>query len=777
MRVQAVVKILLSLISSCLILLMTGLAGCRHTPELESPPGFGTEPVPAPTEQARRQQEGEEWSRHRQEWFESLHRAAPGTDWRALERRNWHAHLERRHQLQAELAKSGSPLRSVTGRWFEIGSDNLAGRTHQVAYDEPTDTLFLGSNLGGVWQGHFDADSPDPSRMSWQPVSDSIYGTSFQVLRLDGPPEVLLKTWGDAWTGEVHRSADGGTTWSVVGGTVGRPRRLLKTGDAGETVFVITDDPNQWWSGTSTTRLYRSQDLGASFQLMRDLGEYRADIWTSRTAEGPLYLLTDNQLEMSASYGDAWSVAGSLGYTGNAKATITGSEAGAPRLYAVVETIDGSLARKLFRSDDAGDSWSDMGEVNDFWGDLVSLAASTVDPDLVLYGGVEGFRSTDGGVTFDLINGWGEYYGDPAGKLHADLPSIDFVPLAGGGEVLFISTDGGTYYSEDGGATLHNISLQGLRISQYYSILSDAADPDQIMAGSQDQGLQIGDRETGEFVQLISGDYGHLTSSDGSHDLVYCVYPGFVQVSYKDQLGNIRLMPAIDFPDEAHDWLPAVLADPGDPDVFYLCARHIHRYSRQGDTWAPVQMPHDFQIDSGEYVSALAIAPTSTSRWYAGTTQGRFWYSTDAGQTWSRSTISGMPGSPWLTGLAILVDDRVATEVVVAGSGYSNPAVFRSTDGGASFTAMGAGLPPTTVYALAAGPGRAGDLYAATQAGPYRYDRAAGTWVSLLGLTAPMTSYWDVEALSDRIRFATYGRGIWDYIPTLTTRRAGGLRH
>jgi hypothetical protein len=727
-----------------------------------------------PTEQAREQREGEEWRRQRQEWFESLHRAAPGTDWRALERQNWHTHLELRHQLQAKLAKNSDQAKAG-GTWIEVGSDNLAGRTHQAAYDETTDTLYVGSNLGGVWKGHFDADSPSVSSMRWQPVSDGIYGSSMQVLRLDGPPEVLLKTWGDAWAGEVHRSSDNGTTWSIVEGILGRPRRLLKTGNAGETVFLVTDEPNQWWNEASTTRLYRSQDLGASFQLVRDLGEYRGDIWTSRIADGPLYLLTDNRLEVSTSFGDAWSAAGALPYTGDSKATLSGSEAGAPRLYAVVATIDGSLGRKLFRSDDAGDSWSEMGDVNDFWGDLVSLAASTVDPDLVLYGGVEGFRSTDGGVTFTLINSWGDYYGDPADKLHADLPSIDFVPLADGGEILFISTDGGTYYSVDGGANLHNISLQGLRISQYYSILSDATDPNQIMAGSQDQGLQLGDRRTGEFVQLISGDYGHLTSPDGTHDLIYCVYPGFVLVRVKDSVGNIS-MQTIDFPDEAHDWLPAVLADPDDPDTFYFCARHIHRYTRQGSTWSPTPMPHDFEIDGGEYVSALAIAPSNPNRWYAGTTWGRFWYSTDAGQSWSQSTFQGMPGSPWLTGLAVLVGKNVATEVVVAGSGYSNPAVFLSTDGGATFEAMADGLPPTTVYAITDGPDRGRDLYAATQAGPYRYDSATATWVSLLGLDAPMTSYWDVEAVKDRVRFATYGRGIWDFIPTLTTRRAGGVR-
>jgi hypothetical protein len=138
-----------------------------------------------------------------------------------------------------------------------------------------------------------------------------------------------------------------------------------------------------------------------------------------------------------------------------------------------------------------------------------------------------------------------------------------------------------------------------------------------------------------------------------------------------------------------------------------------------------------------------------------------------------------MPQSPWLTGLAILINESRATEVVVAGSGYSNPAVFRSTDGGASFNSLD-GLPRTTVYALAADPDGDQDLYAATQAGPYRYSSSSGSWQSLLGQTAPLTCYWDVETLRDRVRFATYGRGIWDYFPPVEQpkpRRPGGRRN
>ena len=67
-----------------------------------------------------------------------------------------------------------------------------------------------------------------------------------------------------------------------------------------------------------------------------------------------------------------------------------------------------------------------------------------LDPDLVLYAGVEAFRSTDGGATFTKLNNWWDYYDDPVNKLHADHPGIHTWPHPSvpGQENWYLSTDG-----------------------------------------------------------------------------------------------------------------------------------------------------------------------------------------------------------------------------------------------------------------------------------------------------------------------------------------------
>jgi hypothetical protein len=64
---------------------------------------------------------------------------------------------------------------------------------------------------------------------------------------------------------------------------------------------------------------------------------------------------------------------------------------------------------------------------------------------------------------------------------------------------------------------------------EYYSTLTSKNDPNLIAAGSQDQDFQQSapaQLAATDFNQLISGDYGHLTSTAGDHNMLYAAYPG-----------------------------------------------------------------------------------------------------------------------------------------------------------------------------------------------------------------------------------------------------------
>jgi hypothetical protein len=110
-----------------------------------------------------------------------------------------------------------------------------------------------------------------------------------------------------------------------------------------------------------------------------------------------------------------------------AKGVLCGSEAGSPTLYAALQIAS---TWKLYRSTNGGASFAFMSNITSSF--FETLCASTLNPNLVLYGGVEVWRSTNGGASFARINAWSAYYGDPANRLHADSFGIHVCPDPGG---------------------------------------------------------------------------------------------------------------------------------------------------------------------------------------------------------------------------------------------------------------------------------------------------------------------------------------------------------
>ncbi len=705
-------------------------------------------PGPPPTENWLDDGAEQRQKERRKEWIQAMHRAPPGVDWRAVERANGRAQLAKRNAM----ARGERPPAAGGGRWVEGGSENQAGRM-MVARPSPDGTqIYAGSSHGGVWVG-----SPDGS--GWTPIGDNLYGGAHLLEVTDDGTGVVVIAATDG--GDVHYTDDDGATWQVPAGLPGAGwgvRRLLKTSDGSDTVLMIFRDDR------GLNYVLRSENGGRGFTTVLELGGYEGDLWTPRTGAADLYVVAgDDAILFSDDLGDTWETIGTFpSFMHSGQAELTGSEAGAPRLWAVLDGYE------LLRSDDGGVSWDYIGQVSDYWG---TLSASIVDADIMAWGGVEVTWTTDGGQSFQNYNYWADYYGDPVNKLHADLMGIDVFPDGAGGEVWYLGTDGGLYRSTDSLSTVENLSMSGLRVGQYYGTLTSILPPYNVAAGAQDQGYQVTngleqDGDVLDFDQIVSGDYAHLVSGDGTHQLVYSVYPGFVLV----QIGEEDPRTAyVDFPSgEIYAWLPPLTADPEDPAVFYLCASNIYRYERTGSfTWESKRWSKTTLSDRGyEYVSAMTFSPLNPDRAYAVTNWGSLFVSDDRGENWVESEDTA-PSGQYFYGNAIVASSLDEDEVLVGGSDYDTGegAVLRSTDGGITWEPFGQGLPPTLVYSLAEAPDGSGSWFAGTETAAYRRDPGDSAWTDITDTEAPVTNYWSVEALSheDTMRFGTYGRGIWDY--------------
>jgi len=744
---------------ACLVIVFTNESGERHgTVETVSAtvpaiPTLGLNPTP--TEIVRWKEDRKKLKREREEWLESLHYAAPGTDWRAIEQANRRANILRRQELKRAQARSAGPVRG--SQWNEVGSNNQAGRTRWTAWSPDDDALYVGSDNGGVWKGNLDGSS-------WQPISDDIgYGAN-QVYVTPGSPTVLTFC---GYNGEIWVSTDDGGTWSEPGGfddeDLWEIVRIVRDQGSPRTLYAMVR--GQHATAGNGFHLYRSTDGGLNYSFVHNAGGWpRCDIWIDRVSAGPLYMMVGPTMYRSETGGDSWTQLGTAPVEA-AYVVLEGSEAGAPTFYAAMRTNGGSW--RMYRSADGGMNWEDRHAINDFW---ETVGTSITNPDIVLFAGVEVWRSTDGGGSFTRVNTWGEYYGDPEFKLHADNPSMQ-THWIDGQEIFLLNTDGGTYKSYDQVDTVQNISLEGLGISQYYDIFTSANDPYLIAAGAQDQGYQVSIPDDGrdpflDFDQIISGDYGQMTSTNRDHNFLFSCYPGFILIQVTEEYQNTW---SLDFPSGAtyNAWMPPMHADPLEESNFYFCADHLWLYDRINNTsnYEMIELPYDFAADGDSaFISGLAISQADYNYWYAVGNAGNFWYSHDAGQNWTMSTDTG-PGNAYLYGTSIIASPTDPLTAWVGGSGYSNPAVYRTVDGGVSWQAVGDGLPSTLVYMLAFDNDRDQRVFAASEAGPYQFDEATQTWSSILGTEAPMTTYWAVEGVPELgvVRFGTYGRGIWDY--------------
>ncbi|MEQ1891526.1 MAG: hypothetical protein ABL998_03195 [Planctomycetota bacterium] len=706
--------------------------------------------LPRPTEHSLDPAAEADQKARRRAWFAHRHQAAPEVDWRELERANGEALIERRNRAPRAL--------TVVSPWVERGSENVAGRVHTAALAPDGQALYAGTSLGGVWQGSLDGDG-------WTPFGDNLYGGGHHLAVIDGatsgaPDVVLVASEG----GLVHVTGDFGATWQIPSGlgSLNNVRRTLVTSDGGGTVFLLRRGGSRW-------KLMRSTDAMASFQEVFDFNTFAGDAWITRDGRNELFIVTSTGVRKSTDLGASWTSVGAAPVSGT-QAELTGSEAGAPRLWSVWKSGGQS---KLYRSNDAGASWTFLSNLSDYW-DV--LNASLSDADLLLYGGVEAHRSVNAGSSFAVINTWGAYYGNPAARLHADIQGIDVVAGGPAGETWYISTDGGLYRSHDLLTSVENLSLTGLRISQYYSTHTSSANANHVVAGAQDQGYQrassgAATSEPFNFNQLISGDYGHLTSGDGDHDFLFSCYPGFVLIQVGEN--NPGLFTE-DFPaGEDHAWIPPIVADPLDARQFFLCASHLYRYVKgAGNNWTITQWStFDFGVAAGEYVSALVFSPLDPQRAYAVTDRGRLYHSSDRGVSWTQSTSTG-PSGQYFYGTALVASALDIDTVYVGGSGYSGPAVYRSSDGGATFQAWNTGMPATLVYCLAEARDGSGTIFAGTETSALKRAPGDAAWSDIAGSDAPITVYWSVEALAQEntMRFGTYGRGIFDYQLELQAR-------
>ncbi len=727
---------------------------------------------PKPTEVAAGHNE-EKQKQTREAWIEYMHRCAPGVDWRKINRENSHNQYFRQ---QAQRGFADSLLNgNLVGHWVEKGSLNNSGRTLVCEYDSMNNRLIVGSGGGNVWIGNLDGTD-------WHCINDGLNFKGFWMIRAipvdGGKTRIICVTEGK----DVYYTEDNGKNWQTSTGLAnvknwGNITFGVMANDSAQTIAISV---HEWdyvkWKGI--TSIYSSTNHVDSFS--RDTLFYDTDfggpdqfaLWTPRYGNGKIYLLADS-LVLIRSKAGLYSTIGTVARQNRGRTLLAGIDKNSKTtLYAYYD-------KSIYKSTNTGANWTLQSSGNKSPYHKTFYCGLDNEHEVYL-GEVEYWTSRDDGKSFNKFCNWYDYYPNITGKLHADIQSISAVRNKLGNEILYIQTDGGTYISDDALKSVYNLSLEGLNVSQYYSVFTNKTEPKYIYAGSQDQGFQAGEDSAKllQLTQVISGDYGHIVSADSGETSIWMNYPGFaaiypqIKTSFQNKSEGFDKM-GTGMKDQL--WIPPLIPEPNNPNTCWLGGgssaggeSHLYKltYASGNQTVFSQEDTFDFSDGKSDRISAMAISPLDPSNRYVMTDKGIFWISTDGGNYWTKSQGFTGPGANYLYGAAILPSTVDAKIVYVGGSGYSVAGFWKSEDGGLTFTKQVNGLPKTMIYELAIN--ETGTIvFAATDAGPYVFDVVSSIWEYMGGNSAPDQNYWSVDYIprTKTVRFATYGRGIWDFVP------------
>jgi len=741
----------------------------NNSPDLKQKNQF---PKPTNTIIHQGEDEGDNQTK-REAWFERMHRTAPGTNWRAIERETeFQRNDERIRAGHFGVNQRSGGLESIaggklTGTWKERGSLNQAGSVLNTEYVASTDKIWLISGGGTLFKGGREGSN-------WEVINQNVQfsGGLLKFVSTDEGRRLL------APIGRLpHYSDDDGLTWTASTGIPiadgwGNIRDAIVLEDSLNTIYTLSK-PDYW----ADIKLYKSVDKGESFQEIHNFGtndfnqfklvkpHHSNEVYLAeRGNTTTLYQInsTTDELEQLSTSDEFLFI--------NSRANLTATKVDDETIFYAYNSDN-----EVWKTADFGITWEYRGTMESSpWS--VGLYVSPSDSAVLFMGEVNCSRSMDGGQTWQLVNEWWEYYDNVENKLHADIMLFNECQTADGEDFLLVSNHGGLNVSYNDLYYLTNLGLEGLNVSQYYSVKSSPLNPYYVFAGTQDQGFQIGDvygTDIANFDQIISGDYGHIVFSNNNIDL-WTVYPGGSVSFYRNAInGQLTSWYELESDDESV-WLPPLMESPDESEeAIYMAGGNmnggegsylIKLTSPSNNEIQATQFDFDFKSNSiNGVLTAIEYSPLNDQKFFAATSNGRFFYSEDEGENWEQS-LNFVNEGHYLYGQTIYASKIEEDVVYLGGSGYSNPAVFRSTNGGQSFAPFSEGLPNTLVFEITSNADET-MLFAATEAGPYVYLFDEQQWFSMAGLCAPSQTYWSVEyiELLNTVRFATYGRGAWDF--------------
>jgi len=708
---------------------------------------------------------------------------------------------QRGGDVRRKALKAGVASAALASNWTARGPGNIGGRTRALLI-HPTspNIMWAAGAAGGIWK------STDGGA-SWTPKADLLVNIAVNSMLLDPRnPNVLYAGTGegffnaDAVRGAgVLKSTDGGETWTQIASTAnnsdffyvqklviskGSSQRLYAATRTG--VFRSNDGGGTWTKVLNGAGVNGCMDLAiqtdralanvfaacgtfAQSTIYRALDTAGTQNWVpvhspAGAGRTTLALAPSNQniiYAMAAS-----NVAGNYrdGLLGVYRSTASG--AAGSWTTQVDNTSPTRLNRALLSNTvyhflaDCGFGGSNQ-FLNQGWYDN-TLAVDPKDPNIVWAGGIDLFRSNDGGQNWGQASHWWFTAGVDPEYNHADQHTIVFHPQYDGvtNRIMYTGNDGGVHRTMDARAPVSFspepvngaspvcgntapgvLSWQslnnGYEVTQFYHGVA-YPDGNTFFGGTQDNGTLRGSIGSTTWSMIRGGDGGYVAVNPANTNMLWAENTNLsIQRSTNGGATYSSVTSGITEPQGNFLFITPFVQDPTNASRMYIGGARVWRASNA--TAVPAPNPYWTLVSQflGTRVSALAVSPVNPDQVMVGTQTGLV-FRTNVATTANNTTVwaSSQPrgGSnyvSWVTADPVNSNIWYAT-VSTFNSGANVGHVFKSTDAGATWASIdGVGataVPDVPVHSLVVDPLDTQRIYIGTDIGVFSTTDGGLNW-------------------------------------------------
>jgi PKD repeat protein/photosystem II stability/assembly factor-like uncharacterized protein len=646
---------------------------------------------------------------------------------------------------------------STQSQWVPIQPANIipssgggTGRLNCAAI-HPTNpnTIFVGSVGGGIWRTY-------DGGQTWMSNTDQFGSLSISDIAFNPKnPNIIYAATGDIegalmphYSVGVLKSIDAGLTWSTTG-LIYNPSqmkamgRLLIHPDFPDTVFAAGLDG-----------IYKTYNGGTNWTLkhsgtIKDMEFKPGDPNVIYAAYQAVFRSTNN--------GETFSTI--PGLTSPSRIALAVTPANANYVYALAGNAAHTL-QGVYRSTNSASNFTLMaatpnimtntpfgtGGYGQTWYDI-TIIASPLNADEIYTGGINIWKSLNGGQTLFPLTHW---LGDSAlPKVHSDMHDLKY----NNGDV-WVANDGGLFKTSDGGSTWSDKS-SGLATAQIYRLNTSQLDTSGLtISGWQDNGTNL-------YKHNVSAK--HIFEQDGmdcqinqsNNNFLYCGIQqgGLAKSTNGGNSAAYILTNTGTGVNSQSAWITPFVLDPQNQNTIYIGKAQIYTSTDTGATWTQLGT-----IPGSNNIDQLAIYSSPTTRYiYASKGAGLF---VKKGSANYITITNGLPTLGTISDIEVMQTD--SSKVWVTYSLYNSQTVFYSTNAGATWTNISAGLPATPVNCIIHEK-NTNNIYVGTDIGVFYKAISSASWSPYgLGLPNVIITDMDIQYAVGKLRISTFGRGMWE---------------